>query len=720
MIENMVTTIIWAVKPLSHALLHSLWQAALVAVLLGVTLAFLRRGSAALRYGLSCLALAIVAVSFAGTAVHLGRSSLTPTAAAVSAANEGSIAVAQATVSNTAAESSSVKSGVMGVFLPESAESIAPMFFQAWVAGVLLLSLYHLMGWRRSRRLVNKGVSPAPPEWQKRVDRMCQTLKMSTPVLLMRSVVVKAPCVIGWIRPVVLFPASAFSGLTPDQLELILVHELAHIRRLDVLVNYCQTALETVFFFNPATWWISRQIRIEREHCCDDLAVEIGGDSLRYARALVDLEGVRAETPSLALAASGGSLVSRIRRLADKNNRPSGRRTAGLAGVAVFAVALTMSIGAIGGISPETAMAGPDSQKAGQYEEQDDDYHGNWHVRTDHRKPRIVVEFPEMGESRSFEIHTEKWEEHVVETEGGFQINYDAGTFFFEGEAPGRRWSDSDDDGRVHYRARTEYTEELEELGYRKINRDRLFDLGIHGVRLEFLRGIAASGYEGIKVEELITLHIHGVTPEYIDELGELGYNRLRFERLVEFKIHDVEPEYIEDLNELGLRNIDASTLLEMSIHDVRINFIEELNRSGYRRLSPKTLIEMGIHGVDLDLLRRLGQLGYGDLDPKTLVTMKIHDVSPTYITDLADLGYEDIDPDDLVTMHIHDVSPRFIRKLAELGYEDVDIDDLVSMKIHDVTPAFIERMNDRSRGKLSPRKLVEIKNEGAWSRYRH
>ena len=112
-----------------------------------------------------------------------------------------------------------------------------------------------------------------------------------------------------------LLPASAITGLDPDQLAALLAHELAHIRRYDYLVNLIQTAIETLLFYHPAAWWISRRIRIERENCCDDIAVSACGDRLIYARALVALEQTRTTQPALALAAAGASLRPRIRRI---------------------------------------------------------------------------------------------------------------------------------------------------------------------------------------------------------------------------------------------------------------------------------------------------------------------------------------------------------------------------------------------------------------------
>jgi hypothetical protein len=134
-------------------------------------------------------------------------------------------------------------------------------------------------------------------------------------VRLLESALVRVPTVIGWLRPAILLPTCALTGLTPEQLEAVIAHEVAHIRRHDFLVNLLQTVVETLLFHHPVVWWLSHRIRTEREQCCDDLAVMVCGDALSYARALAQLEQLRAQAPTPALAASGGSLTSRVRRL---------------------------------------------------------------------------------------------------------------------------------------------------------------------------------------------------------------------------------------------------------------------------------------------------------------------------------------------------------------------------------------------------------------------
>ena len=131
----------------------------------------------------------------------------------------------------------------------------------------------------------------------------------------MSSIRIPVPVIVGHLKPVIVLPAAALSGLSPAHLEAVIAHELAHVRRHDYLVNLAQTVIETLLFYHPAVWWVSPHVRVAREHCCDDLAVTVCRSRHEYVRALLDLEELRDATPALALGATDGSLLARGRRL---------------------------------------------------------------------------------------------------------------------------------------------------------------------------------------------------------------------------------------------------------------------------------------------------------------------------------------------------------------------------------------------------------------------
>jgi uncharacterized protein (TIGR03435 family) len=181
----------------------------------------------------------------------------------------------------------------------------------------MLCWLRLIRGWIFAERLRYRSIRPAPGEWQQVLDRLAARVSVSRAVRLLVSPLVQAPAVVGWLRPVVLAPVGALAGLPPEQVEALLLHELAHIRRHDYLVNIAQSAIEALLFYHPAVWWVSSEIRAERELCCDDMAVSAGSDAVVFARALAELELESARPSHLnpVVAAAGGSPAHRIARL---------------------------------------------------------------------------------------------------------------------------------------------------------------------------------------------------------------------------------------------------------------------------------------------------------------------------------------------------------------------------------------------------------------------
>lgn len=185
-----------------------------------------------------------------------------------------------------------------------------------WLVGMGLFSLRPILGMLHVRRLVRSEHRPVSLAIQQSGQRIAKQLRIKTAIRIAESALVQIPTVIGYIKPLVLLPACAVTNLNEDQLRLILAHELAHVRRHDYIVNLSQTLVETLLFYHPAAWWLSNEIRLERENCCDDIAAELEGDPASMAQALLALEQTRVIAP--ALAANGGNLVHRIRRLLQK------------------------------------------------------------------------------------------------------------------------------------------------------------------------------------------------------------------------------------------------------------------------------------------------------------------------------------------------------------------------------------------------------------------
>jgi len=381
------------VMRIGWTLVHFVWQGVVVAFLLAISLQALRSRTSNARYTAACIALMLMAAMPLGTFALIGSphatAELTDLAATgMEPPNAGRPVPGQSSLKRTTPERDQPGMAVDvpdGLPLAAGMQSDAvdaaasappvwqrvsamvapflPLVVALWLMGVSVLSLRLLGGWLQVQRLKRRGIRPVTAGLQEAVGRLSQRLRISRPVTVLASALVRVPTAIGWLRPVILLPASALTSLPPEQLEAILAHELAHIRRYDYLVNLIQTVIETVLFYHPAVWWVSRQIRIEREHCCDDLAVGICGDRVIYARALAAVAELGGALPQLAAAADGGDLLSRVRRVVGLSSPPASRFSVWSAGALAFGLVLALALsawlpGIVGGAKASQAATG--------------------------------------------------------------------------------------------------------------------------------------------------------------------------------------------------------------------------------------------------------------------------------------------------------------------------------------------------------------------------
>lgn len=341
---------IWMQTPAAAAvgwtLIHFLWQGTAIALLLAAVLALL--GDSRARYGAACAGLAAMTAAPAITLAVLW-----PSAAAVALPIGRRFAVNWAVAPGG--------DSVLRFTAPWYAW-IAP----CWFAGALAVCAWRAAGWFAAQRMRTRGVCAVAPEWQSRLADLAAELRVTRPVRLLESCLADVPVAIGWLRPVILLPVGLASGLRTEQVEALLLHELAHIRRCDYLVNLLQTAIESLLFYHPAVWWVSNAIRTERENCCDDLVVRLHGDARAYAATLATLETARCGVPLPAVAATGGRLIDRVRRL---TNPAQSRVSAapvitGLIALATIAAALVVWPAHRAAAAPSQTPATPASATA--------------------------------------------------------------------------------------------------------------------------------------------------------------------------------------------------------------------------------------------------------------------------------------------------------------------------------------------------------------------
>ena len=307
------------IQALGWTLLHSLWQGVLVAFIVAATMILMNRMSANIRYFIAVSAMFCLLAASAFTFCNIYNSSKN---------DEGvTIATIKPAMGIPYSPQTSLKpirtfvnnkhSNWDGADIQDYFSRHLPAIVLLWMIGIVVLSLKLLGSLAYVQRLKGYKTFAMAPEWQRKVDGLCEKLNINKKVTILESALIKVPVAIGYFKPIILLPLGTALGLPAPEIEMILAHELAHISRNDYWVNIGQSIVEILFFYHPAVWWVSKVVRQEREHCCDDKVLQLNGDSFVFAQALANLQFIQQANPALVMAANGqkGSLLGRIKRI---------------------------------------------------------------------------------------------------------------------------------------------------------------------------------------------------------------------------------------------------------------------------------------------------------------------------------------------------------------------------------------------------------------------
>lgn len=401
------------VQALGWTVLHSLWQGAVVVIGLAVVLHLIKKDKAELRYGFSVMAMVLMLLWSGNTF----RQHMKPSYETQLLTNEADTWILIESEAPTLVAIHNLEESPLAYFLHQVERHIH-WVFPLWLIGLVVFSIRWIGSMLFLHRLRHRHAFMMEGPWVDQAHALASRLGIHKPVMLLESIKVQSPMVLGHLKPAILLPAGMLTGLEPAQIEAILAHELAHIQRHDYLINLMQSLVEVVFFYHPAYWWIAAQIRDEREHCCDDVAVEICGSALVYARALTDIEAQRVQVNGLAVGLVGRKkhLLARIRRLV----APRPEKTPAL-GRILSLLMLSLSLFSLAWLSPETNESVGENWEASQFE-------AGIEAAVFEEAAEEIGHFGLEGFEEGSEAQFEEW---LEETENAFEEDQFDATFDF-------------------------------------------------------------------------------------------------------------------------------------------------------------------------------------------------------------------------------------------------------------------------------------------------
>jgi beta-lactamase regulating signal transducer with metallopeptidase domain len=603
--------------------------------------------------------------------------------------------------------------------------SLLPMGYGAVVLFLIgRLGLEHV----RTRRILSRTTAVTDADWTHLLSECGARLGVLKAVRLARSREEVMPMACGIRRPVIVIPSVA-DMWDADRRRAVILHELAHVVRLDCLTQTLAEAAVALYWPHPGVWWTARRLRVERELACDDRVLSSGTEPREYAGHLLEIAHSlgRYRAPALAVGmARPRQLEGRMVALLDatRNRRtpaPSRRLLAlavSLVVVAPLAAATTISIPAAAAVpgapaSPAASAAAAVGILAAQDRPATPLSGGTWQIRlaADGRSAHLTIG---VGEHSSYgtTIPLDRIEglARILTGPGGpahYTLKRDAGTFDFEGVVRSGAGG-----GTFSFTPNTAFADDLVRRGFSKPTPLELGTLAWSDIGFAFIDELNALKYEKPTLQQLVNGAQHGVSRAYVREMSELGYRVGTIDALVRLRDHGVDPGFVQGMRAEGFNALTVDELVRSRDHGIDPVFSRDLRALGYR-LNLDQLVDARNHGIDAGYVREMGAAGFAKLSLDELVNARNHGIDGGYVLGLRQLGYQ-LTLDELVTARNHGVDPGFIKEMASAGYEHLSFADLIKLRNHGIDAKTVERLKKSGSDHPSIDRLIELRNRGA------
>jgi beta-lactamase regulating signal transducer with metallopeptidase domain len=596
----------YSTEVLGWTLVHFCWQASVIALLYRGIDAGLAKARGNVRYVVSLAALlsmfAVSVVTLGYEAMQGAEDRATMQASAAAVSHDGPIEVAPGKVADSSVEVA--LSGPMDI--SAYIARVMPWLDAFWLLGVLCLSVRTVGGWWLLQQLRRTAIVKVPASVHESFTRLYVRMGIKRRVDLRVCGRIAGPLAMGIVRMLVLLPASALTSLNAEQLEVVLAHELAHIRRADYLWNMLQTMIETLFFFHPAVWWVSNNLREQRELCCDDVALACCSDPMVYATALLCLEEQRGSRLHLAMALDGHQSASGLKA---RIVRILGEAAQGRRDIAPFSVLGVCAMLGLFLVSLPRVFAGPYPQTQ---------VLGSVVVDASVPDPKIAVDVAPAARPAPVAAPAVR----VAPFAKVAATPAPAPSAAVRVAMAAQAGTPATQSGATNSSPKIGYIDQMRAAGY-DVDLDKFVAMKIQGVTPEYARSMAAIGFGKPTADQLVAMKIHGVTPEYVSELRASGMEAKCFEDLIQYRIFQVTPEYIAAMKAAGFNQIPTKKLVELRIHGVTPEFAKATKQQ-YPDVTVDQLAQLRIFHIDEAFIADAKRHGFDHLTIDKLVKLRI------------------------------------------------------------------------------------------------
>ncbi len=577
-----------------------------------------------------------------------------------------------------------------------------------WALGVVLVLARLAFGTLRMWRITREAECLTDYHWSALTNRLRGELDLRSHISLYASDEIAMPVTWGVLRPVIVLPADA-NDWSAEWRRIVLLHELAHIKRRDCLTQMLANVACALYWFNPLVWFAAQRLRVERELACDDCVLEVGTRASDYASYLVEIAksfdaDELASPVTVGMACS--QLESRVRAILDpalNRQNLSRSRKAALALAMACALLPLASLQATSQVKPQppappappAALAAPEAlgitaEVAASIAK----------LEAHQNKLEALQEKATNAELSA----TEKQElTRVQQTISAMQDELRGTLAMVSPPEP------PSPPAPMPFPAPMPNVKAVADISP---------EMALIAAAMQDATQKDKGKEEGLTADNLVRLKMHEVTPEYIEAIKKAGYDDISVRQIIELKTHDITPEFIKQAQGMSSEKLTAREIVQLKISGLKPEYVSAMKQAGYDNLSIRKLTNMRMMGVTPEYAAAMTRAGFENLTADQLTQLKTHDVTEEYVKQVQGWGLGKLSVRDVMEIKIHGVKPEDANALKALGFDNVSLRDLTQVRMFGVTESYVKELRSLGLDKLTLRQVVQLKQHGVDTDY--